>query len=130
MSGTDDEGYVFHNPDRGEEIRRRTEDAKRRLKEREGERFWSRCLSDPAGRAEIWRLLTDLNAFRTEFPASPAGMPDAAAIWFKHGRSTFGFDFFQYLTMCSRDGALMMQDEFDPRFQPTPIDQPNAQEDE
>jgi hypothetical protein len=119
--------YIYHDPDRGEEIRRRQIAAERRLKENEGKRFWDRCLADPVGRKEIWALLNDrLNAFRTEFPFSPAGLPDQFAVWFKHGRSTAGFEFAQYLQMCSRDGFREMQDEYDPRFQPEPLDQPSA----
>ena len=119
--------YVFHDPDRGEEIERRKLAAERRLKEREGQRFWERCLADPIGRKEIWRLLSDLNTFETRFPISPVGMPDGAAIWFAHGRKDFGQTFWKFLIRASREGTLAMMDEHDPAFAPEPIDEPNAQ---
>ena len=79
------------------------------------------------GRREIWRMLDDLNAFRTEFRAAPNGAPDERATWFWHGRATYGFDFYQHLSVCAREGVALMHDEHDPRFAP---EEPSARLDE
>lgn len=118
--------YFYEDPERGDEIQRRTAAARRRLAEREGERFWERCLADPAGRKEIWRLLTDLGTFATTFPTSPSGIPDSAAIWFWRGRESYGQDFWKFLLKADRAGTLTMMDELDPKLQPAPIDEPKA----
>ena len=119
-------GYFFEDPERGDEIQRRASAAKRRLIERAGERFWERCLADPDGRKEIWRILTDLGTFATTFPVSPSGIPDGAAIWFWRGRESYGQDFWKFLLRADRKGTLAMMDEHDPKMQPTPIEDPRA----
>lgn len=122
-----DDPYKLAPEDRAAEIKRRSEAAKRRWESREAQRWWQRTLSDPVGRAEIWRILDELDSFRTHFPVAPAGVPDKYAVWFKHGRSTYGFELHQHLMVAARDQVMTMHDEHDPRFAKDALVQPNAE---
>ena len=126
---TDEDVYLLPE-EQAAELKARSEAAKRRYKARESERFWAKTLQDPIGRSEIWRMLSDLNTFKTEFRITPNGSPDPNATWFWHGRATFGQDLYQHLLVCAREGVLKMHDEFDPRFQPDPIEHPNSNHEE
>ena len=109
--------YAYElGPDHAEEVKRRTELARQKWAETEVKRFWAKVLDQREGRAEIWRILNEWNAFRTEFRFAPAGMTDTAATWFWHGRQTAAFEFYQHLCVASRDGVNTMHDEHDPRY--------------
>ncbi len=124
-----DDPYNLTPEDRAAEIQRRALAARRRWEARETQRWWQRTLSDPIGRAEIWRILDELNSFRTNFPVAPAGVPDHYAIWFNHGRSTYGFELHQHLMVAAREEVMTMHDECDPRFAKDPVEHPNAETD-
>lgn len=115
-------------PNAADEFRLSADAARRKWHERRREIFWRRMLADPIGRSELWRLLDDLNTFRTEFKIAPAGIPDKYATWFWHGRSTFGFDLYQQMMVIDRGAVLAMHDENDLRFLPEP--QEPSREDE
>lgn len=99
-------------------FRAKAEAAKRRWQDRKAQIFWRNVLADEVGRREIWRILDELDAFRTAFRVAPSGVPDKYATWFWHGRSTYGFELYQQLSVISREGIAAMHDEWDARFAP------------
>lgn len=125
-----DEYHYLLPEEQADELRRRAEAAKRRWKQGEVKRFWQRILADPVGRAEVWRLLDEMGAFRTDFRFSPGGQTDERATWFAHGRSTYGFEFYQQLMVVAPEAIMEMHRQCDPRFAPEPEDQESHERDD
>ena len=92
----------------------------RRKKETEREaiaRVWRFVLSDKAGRAELWRLLTELTeAFNDMFPAGPCGFPDHAAKWFMDGKKAVGLAFYRERQVDCPELVHLMHLEHDPAY--------------
>jgi len=92
--------------------------AKRKADRRqeEAEEFWQRVFADPIGRREMWGLLQTTHAFETKFACGPNGFPQPESTWFEAGIQSIGDRLWKSWLLMARDGALLMQDEHDPRF--------------
>jgi len=97
---------------------RRIRDKVKRAEE-ETKQFWRAVLSGEIGRREVWRLLTErCHAFNDEFPAGPAGFPDASARDFLRGQQSLGLGLYQDLMVIDGEAMLLLHRENDPRFAP------------
>lgn len=79
--------------------------------------WWKRCLSDPIGRREIWKIINDrCRAFNTTFAVGPSGFPQIEASWFHAGEKSVGLDMYhRIMALCPKEIILMHQ-ENDFRF--------------
>ena len=82
----------------------------------EAVRWWKQAMSAPAGRGEIWKLLTDAHTFETRFACSPTGFPQPEATWFEAGKQAWGQALYHRLLRMAREETSLMLDENDPAF--------------
>ena len=89
---------------------------KQAIEARKAEKFWLTVMDTAIGRQEMWRLMEDMGAFRSEFAVGPTGFPDVNATFFKLGQSKYGLGLYHRLMALAPNQVILMHQEQDARF--------------
>lgn len=104
------------NPDAADDAAEAKAKLRAKIEARAAENFWRSVFGMPAGRREMWKLLTRLHAFETQLPVSPTGFPYPEAAWFEFGKTMEGNAILQDWMLVALDGVTAMLREHDGRF--------------